>query len=153
MKDKKDKGGKRHKKVRRSQRWMNRQGTSPQYQNRYLDLVVWYCICQTQPNYIQLVRRRCCLGMKCDRDETRRDKDKDKDKWQTRDKRQQTTEAKETKQGFGKHYHSVRAGESKRVTAIYHLKIFNTTYPMSWEGGQYLLKEWPGCDGGMWYLA
>ena len=27
-----------------------RQGTSPQYQNRYLDLVVWHSICQTQPN-------------------------------------------------------------------------------------------------------
>ena len=76
-----------------------------------------------------------------------------KDQSYEKDGNDKTTEAKETKQGFGKHYHSVRASESKRVTAIYHLKIFNTTYPMSWEGGQYLLKEWPGCDGGMWYLT
>ena len=40
-----------------------RQGTSPQYQNRYLDLVVWYSICQTQPNHIQIVRRQCCLSL------------------------------------------------------------------------------------------
>ena len=39
-----------------------RQGPSPQYQKRYLDLVVWYwySICQTQPNHIQIVRRQCC---------------------------------------------------------------------------------------------
>ena len=30
-----------------------RQGTSPQYQNRYLDLV--------QTNHLQIVRRQCCL--------------------------------------------------------------------------------------------
>ena len=41
---------------------IHRQGTSPQYQNRYLDLVVWHSICQTQPNLIQRVRRQCCLG-------------------------------------------------------------------------------------------
>ena len=42
-----------------------RQGTSPQYQFRYLDLVVWYwySICQTQPSHIQIARRQCCLNL------------------------------------------------------------------------------------------
>ena len=50
MKDKRDKGGKRHKKDRRSQR-----------------------------------------GMKCDRNETRKDKDKDKDDGETRQEMQDGT--------------------------------------------------------------
>ena len=62
----------------------------------------------------------------------------DKDKGEAR---QETEMQEEQRQGFGKHYHSVRASVSKRVTATYHSKIFNRTYPMSWEGGQYLLKE------------
>ena len=62
----------------------------------------------------------------------------DKDKGEAR---QETEMQEEQRQDFGKHYHSVRASSSERVTAIYHLKIFNTTFPVSWEGGQYLLKE------------
>ena len=65
--------------------------------------------------------------MKCNWDETRRDKDKDKG-----EARQETEMQEEQRQGFGKHHHSVRASASKRVNATYHLKIFNTTYdPMS----------------------
>ena len=36
------------------------QGTSPQYQNRYLDLVVWYFVSSSKS--IQIVRRQCCLS-------------------------------------------------------------------------------------------
>ena len=67
---------------------------------------------------------------------------RDKERKDKGEARQGTKMQEEQRQGFGKHCHSVRASASKRLTAIYHLKIFNTAYdPMSWEGGQYLLKE------------
>ena len=39
-----------------------------QYQSSYLDIAVWYYICQTRSKYQQILIRQCCLAHSCSLD-------------------------------------------------------------------------------------